>query len=83
MNTFPDIFDKRPYMEKVPSMKDKRANWHVLEMTFLFAMHMWQPNIRKVVNILSSYLVGHNTGQLYYRGRLRNDKIAEKAWTSQ
>jgi acyl dehydratase len=28
---FPDLFDKRPYMAKVPSMKDKRANWHVLE----------------------------------------------------
>lgn len=28
---FPDLFDKYPYMDKVPSMKGKRANWHVLE----------------------------------------------------
>jgi len=28
---FPDLFEKRPYMDKVPSMKGKRANWHVLE----------------------------------------------------
>jgi acyl dehydratase len=28
---FPDLFDKRPYMDKVTSMKGKRANWHVLE----------------------------------------------------
>jgi acyl dehydratase len=30
-NLFPALFDKYPYMEKVASMKDKRANWHVLE----------------------------------------------------
>ena len=28
---YPDLFDKYPYMDKVPSMKGKRANWHVLE----------------------------------------------------
>jgi len=28
---YPDLFDKFPYMEKVPFMKDKRANYHVLE----------------------------------------------------
>jgi acyl dehydratase len=27
----PALFDKYPYMEKVPSMKDKRATWHALE----------------------------------------------------
>jgi acyl dehydratase len=30
-NLKPSLFDKYPFMEKVPSMKDKRANWHVLE----------------------------------------------------
>jgi hypothetical protein len=28
---YPDLFDKYPYMDKVQSMKGKRANWHVLE----------------------------------------------------
>ena len=27
----PALFDKFPYMEKVPSMKDKRPGWHALE----------------------------------------------------
>jgi hypothetical protein len=28
---YPDLFDKRPYLEKVPAMKGKRADYHVLE----------------------------------------------------
>jgi acyl dehydratase len=29
--SYPKLFDKFPYLEKVPSMKGKRANWHGLE----------------------------------------------------
>jgi hypothetical protein len=28
---YPDLFDKRPYLDKVPAMKGKRADYHVLE----------------------------------------------------
>jgi len=31
MELRPALFDKYPYLEKVPPVKDKRANWHALE----------------------------------------------------
>ena len=30
-SSFPKLFDKYPYLEKVPFLKGKRANWHGME----------------------------------------------------